>query len=85
MTSPDSFATFHVKGKLTMTTELTLCQRLDNAVTERNLLLIRGAVPGSEGGQVIVRPSVKAARLAKRKTITPTKAAAPAKGAAGKK
>ena len=31
---------------------------------ERNLLLIRGAVPGAEGGQVIVRPSVKAARLA---------------------
>ena len=29
---------------------------------ERNLLLIRGAVPGADGGQVIVRPSVKAAR-----------------------
>ena len=52
---------------------------------DRNLLLIRGAVPGSEGGQVVVRPSVKAARLARRKTITPTKAAAPAKGAAAKK
>ena len=32
---------------------------------ERNLLLIRGAVPGAEGGQVIVRPSLKAARRAK--------------------
>ena len=32
---------------------------------ERNLLLIRGAVPGAEGGQVIVRPSVKAARQAR--------------------
>ena len=52
--------------------------------SERNLLLIRGAVPGSEGGQVVVRPSVKAARLARRKTITPTKAAAPATGAAAK-
>jgi large subunit ribosomal protein L3 len=52
---------------------------------ERNLLLIRGAVPGSEGGQVVVRPSVKAARLARRKTIAPTKAAAPAKAAAAKK
>ena len=31
---------------------------------ERNLLLIRGAVPGAEGGQVIVRPSLKAARRA---------------------
>jgi large subunit ribosomal protein L3 len=47
---------------------------------ERNLLLIRGAVPGAEGGQVIVRPSLKAARLAKRNKIIPTKAA-PAKAA----
>jgi len=46
---------------------------------ERNLLLIRGAVPGAEGGQVIVRPSLKAARRGARKSITPTKAAAPAK------
>src|SRR5579872_3252960 len=53
---------------------------------ERNLLLIRGAVPGVEGGQVIVRPSLKAARLAKRRTLAPTKggaASGPAK--AGKK
>ena len=28
--------------------------------TERNLLLIRGAVPGHSGGQVVVRPAVKA-------------------------
>src|SRR5688572_4738971 len=41
----------------------------------RNLLLISGAVPGSEGGEVIVRPSVKAARLARRKSITPNKKA----------
>jgi large subunit ribosomal protein L3 len=40
---------------------------------ERNLLLIRGAVPGSEGGQVIVRPSTKAARLKNRKKIAPAK------------
>ncbi len=40
---------------------------------ERNLLLIRGAVPGAEGGQVIVRPSLKAARRAKRKTVAPSK------------
>jgi len=45
---------------------------------ERNLLLIRGAVPGVEGGQVIVRPSLKAARRAKRKTVAPTKTAAAA-------
>ena len=40
---------------------------------ERNLILIRGAVPGTEGGQVIIRPGLKAARLAKRKTTAPTK------------
>ena len=35
----------------------------------RNLLLVRGAVPGAPGGKVIVRPSVKAARRAARKTM----------------
>src|ERR1700756_1654756 len=40
---------------------------------ERNLLLIRGAVPGAEGGQVLVRGSLKAARRAARKTTAPTK------------
>jgi large subunit ribosomal protein L3 len=40
---------------------------------QRNLLLIRGAVPGAEGGDVIVRPSVKAARHALRKTVQPHK------------
>jgi len=42
---------------------------------ERNLLLIRGAVPGAPGGQVIVRPSVKAASKAKKKIIAPSKVA----------
>ena len=28
--------------------------------TDRNLLLVKGAVPGSRGGNVIVRPAVKA-------------------------
>jgi len=41
---------------------------------ERNLLLIRGAVPGAEGGQVIVRSSLKATRRANRRTTSPTKA-----------
>jgi large subunit ribosomal protein L3 len=41
--------------------------------TARNLLLIRGAVPGSKGGQVVVRASVKAARRARRKTLPPVK------------
>ncbi len=55
---------------------------------ERNLLLVRGAVPGAEGGQVIVRPSLKAARRALRKTLAPTKVgSAPSKdpAKAGKK
>jgi large subunit ribosomal protein L3 len=46
---------------------------------ERNLLLIRGAVPGAEGGQVIVRAALKAARRANRKTTAPTKAGSAAK------
>jgi large subunit ribosomal protein L3 len=41
----------------------------------RNLLLIRGAVPGSKGADVIVRASVKAARRAARKTVQPNKKA----------
>lgn len=34
---------------------------------ERNLLLIRGAIPGPDGGEVIVRPSIKAIARAARK------------------
>ena len=45
---------------------------------ERNLLLVSGAVPGAPGGQVIVRPSVKAAARALRKKTAPAKSA-PAK------
>jgi large subunit ribosomal protein L3 len=55
---------------------------------ERNLLLVRGAVPGAEGGQVLVRPSLKAARRGLRKTVAPTKTgSAPSKdpAKAGKK
>jgi large subunit ribosomal protein L3 len=37
--------------------------RIDN---ERNLLLIKGVVPGATGGDVIVRPSVKSASARKR-------------------
>ena len=56
-------------GVMRRTTENLRVVEIDVA---RNLLLISGAVPGSEGGEVIVRPSVKAARLAKRKSIAPT-------------
>jgi large subunit ribosomal protein L3 len=57
-------------GVVRRTTENLRVVEIDVA---RNLLLISGAVPGSEGGEVIVRPSVKAARLARRKSIVPNK------------
>ena len=49
---------------------------------ERNLLLIRGAVPGAPGGQVIVRPSVKAARRSTRRIVAPSKSGGAPKAAA---
>ena len=44
-------------GNVRSTTQNLVVVRVD---TDRNLLLIRGAVPGAPGGQVIVRPAVKA-------------------------
>lgn len=38
----------------------TLSLEIVRVDAERNLLLIKGAVPGSRGGKVVVRPSVKA-------------------------
>jgi len=35
---------------------------------ERNLLLVSGSVPGAPGGGVVVRPSVKSAARARRKS-----------------
>jgi large subunit ribosomal protein L3 len=64
-------------GVVRRTTEKLKIVEVD---AERNLLLVRGAVPGSAGGQVVVRPSVKAARLAKRKTIVPSKGAGKSAG-----
>lgn len=40
---------------------------------ERNLILVRGSVPGAEGGSVMIRPSVKAAAQARRKFVAPAK------------
>jgi len=57
-------------GVVRRTTENLRVVQVD---AERNLLLIRGAVPGAEGGQVIVRPSVKAARQKSRKKVAPSK------------
>jgi len=44
-------------GNVTRTVQTLKAVRVD---TERGLLLVRGAVPGAEGGHIIVRPSVKA-------------------------
>jgi len=44
-------------GNVKTTTQNLEVVRVD---VERNLLLVKGAVPGSKGGNVIVRPAVKA-------------------------
>ncbi|MFN8770643.1 MAG: 50S ribosomal protein L3 [Neisseriaceae bacterium] len=44
-------------GNVTVTTQNLEVIRVD---TDRGLILIKGAIPGSKGGNVIVRPSVKA-------------------------
>jgi large subunit ribosomal protein L3 len=44
-------------GSANVTTQGLEVVRVD---TERNLLLIKGAVPGAPGGDVVVRPTVKA-------------------------
>jgi large subunit ribosomal protein L3 len=55
--------------------------RIVEVDASRNLLLISGAVPGAEGGRVIVRPSLKAASQSRRKRLMPNKAPVAAKGA----
>ena len=52
-------------GDIRRTTENLKVVEVDAA---RNLLLVRGAVPGAAGGEVLVRPSLKTARRALRKT-----------------
>ena len=44
-------------GDVKVTTQNLEMVRVD---AERNLLLIKGAIPGSKGGDVVVRPAVKA-------------------------
>jgi large subunit ribosomal protein L3 len=44
-------------GDVQRTTQNLVIARIDK---ERQLLLVRGAVPGAAGGSVIVRPAVKA-------------------------
>jgi large subunit ribosomal protein L3 len=63
-------------GDLRRTIENLQVVEIDAA---RNLILVRGAVPGAPGGEVIVRPSLKAGRLAKRKKLAPKQPAAKTK------
>ena len=44
-------------GNVKRTTQNIVVVRVD---TDRNLLLVRGSVPGASGGDVIIRPAVKA-------------------------
>jgi large subunit ribosomal protein L3 len=44
-------------GTVTVTTQNLEVVRVD---AERNLLLIKGAIPGAKGGDVVVRPAIKA-------------------------
>ncbi|MGH8260807.1 MAG: 50S ribosomal protein L3, partial [Steroidobacteraceae bacterium] len=62
-----------MSGHMGVVRRTTECLRVVEVDLERNLLLIRGAVPGAEGGQIVIRPSVKAARLGARKSIAPSK------------
>ena len=50
-------------GAVTVTTQNLQIVRVD---AERNLLLIKGAIPGSKGGDVVVRPAIKAQSLHKK-------------------
>ena len=68
------FAGKRMSGRMGGERRTTENLRVVEVDAERNLLLIRGEVPGADGGQVIVRPSVKAARAANRKVLTPNKA-----------
>ena len=43
-------------GDVTVTTQNLEVVRVD---AERNLILIKGAIPGSKGGDVVVRPAIK--------------------------
>jgi large subunit ribosomal protein L3 len=49
-------------GDVKRTTQNLEVVRIDEA---RQLLMIKGAVPGARGGQVIVRPAIKLAATAK--------------------
>jgi large subunit ribosomal protein L3 len=53
-------------GNVQCTTQNLEILRID---TERSLLLIKGSIPGSRGGDVVVRPSVKITRISAKPSI----------------
>ena len=65
------------RGNVTKTTQNLDIVRIDEA---RQLLLVRGAVPGHKNGHVVVSPAIKV-RPARAAAATAAVAAAPAKGA----
>ena len=62
-------------GLGTFQTRLASFEAADPTTSAGFELDAQGRGRGAEGGEVIVRPSVKAARLARRKSITPNKKA----------
>ena len=57
--------------------------RFNLSILQSSLYAISGAVPGSEGGRVVVRPSVKAQAQTRRRRLAPNKAPAAATGKPG--
>jgi large subunit ribosomal protein L3 len=70
-------------GNVQCTTQNLEILRIDTA---RSLLLIKGSIPGSRGGDVFVRPSVKIARITTKPPVKPEgKAVAKSGTKSGKK
>ena len=62
-----------MSGHLGVQTRTVENLRVVEVDAERNLLLIRGAIPGTDGGTVVVRPSVKARGQTRRRRVQPAK------------
>ncbi|MEO7559370.1 MAG: 50S ribosomal protein L3 [Nitrosospira sp.] len=69
-------------GSVQRTTQNLEVLRVD---AERGLLLIKGAIPGSRGGDVVVHPSVKIARIGTKSGIKTDAGAGPKAGTKGAK
>ncbi|KIO47948.1 50S ribosomal protein L3 [Nitrosospira sp. NpAV] len=69
-------------GSVRRTTQNLEVLRVD---AERGLLLIKGAIPGSRGGDVVVHPSVKIARISTKPAIKADAGAGPKAGTKGAK